>query len=378
MLFKEVIGQTAAKDLLRNMVENDRIPHALLFLGPQGCGKLALALAFAQYLLCENKNGGDCCGKCPGCSKATKLIHPDLHFSFPVIGANVTSDFYLAAWRNAVAENVFMDVNHWLQAIGAQNKQGNINKEECVHIIRKLSLKAFEGRFKILILWLPEYLGKEGNRLLKLIEEPPGDTILILVAENRDLILNTILSRCQLVRINPLSDDEVVAGLVEKTNISPEKARSIAPLADGNFNEALNLAIHLENDNSAFFLDWMRRCYIGNGVKLMDWVEKFAALGRENQKQFLRYALHFLREYMLLKMTAQQNVRLAANELATARNLTKVIEFHQLEAIVELLTDCTYYIERNANPKVLFLDTSIQMNKIMKNKISKLEFQIEH
>jgi len=369
MLFEEVIGQTAAKGLLRNMVENDRIPHALLFLGPQGCGKLALALAFAQYLLCEEKSGEDACGKCRSCSKASKLIHPDLHFSFPVIGTNVTSDSFLAEWRNAVSENVFMDVNHWLQAIGAQNKQGNINKEECVRIIRKLSLKAFEGRYKILVLWLPEYLGKEGNRLLKLIEEPPGDTILILAAENRDLILNTILSRCQLVKINQLSDSEVVEGLCKKANILPEKARSIAHLADGNFNEALKIATQSENDNSALFLEWMRKSYLGNGVELMKWVEKFAALGRENQKQFLRYALHFLREYLLLKMTAQTNVRLAEKELATALNLTKVIEFHQVEAMVKLLTDCSYYIERNANPKVLFLDTSIQMNKILKNKM---------
>jgi DNA polymerase-3 subunit delta' len=218
-------------------------------------------------------------------------------------------------------------------------------------------------------MWLPEYLGNEGNRLLKLIEEPPEDTHFILVAEKQELILNTILSRCQLVKINQLQDEEIVEGLVKLAEVAVEKAQSIAPLSDGNLNEALKMSESMDNDNANLFLDWLRKCYIGNGVDLFKRVEVFAKLGRENQKQFLKYGLHFMREYMALKMTGDdKNAHLQGKELSTAQNLTKVIEFDQIEKIVKLFTDCAYFVERNANPKVLFLDTSIQLNQILKRK----------
>ncbi len=366
MAFSNIIGQDKVKQMLHQMVLGDRLPHALLFLGPSGSGKLALALALAQYLLCENRQDGDSCGQCASCSKSHRFIHPDLHFSFPTIGTNVTSDSFLPQWRKWMADNPYLTVNEWLQSIGAENRQGNINKEECAAIIRKLSLKIFEGSHKILIMWLPEYLGKEGNRLLKLIEEPPEDTIFILVAENQELILNTILSRCQIVKINALPDDDIVEGLIKVRQLDIETARAVAHLANGDFNEALQLAGNQENDNAALFLDWMRKCYIGNGPELVEWVDNFATLGRENQKYFLNYALHFMREYMVLKLTGNDQVRLRPNELKTAKNLVKVIEMDQLERMVQLLTDCAYYVERNAHPKVLFLDTSIQMNKLLK------------
>jgi DNA polymerase-3 subunit delta' len=349
------------------MADSERIPHALLLLGMSGSGDLALAVAFAQYALCQNKQDGDACGQCNQCSKVEKLVHPDLHFSFPTVGANVTSDAHIADWRSAMAENPYMDVNQWLQRIGAENKQGNINKEECVGIIRKLSLKAFEGSYKILIMWLPEYLGKEGNRLLKLIEEPPDDTLIILVAENQELILNTILSRCQLVKVNRLNDEEVEEGLIRQKGLSTEKARSIAHLAAGDFNEALSIAAQPLKDNSNLFLDWLRKCYQGNGVEMATWTETFADLGRENQKQFLQYALHFMREYMLLKTTGNNQVRLLPEELKTAQNLSKIIGFGQIERITKLFNDCSFHIERNANQKLLFLDASIQLNKILRN-----------
>ena len=369
MQFKEIIGQHSIKTQLRQLADTDRIPHAQLFLGPQGCGKLALAIAFAQYVLCENKSDGESCGSCSSCSKNQKLIHPDVHFSFPFIGSKNTSNTFLTDWRKAIEDNPYQDVNHWLQLIGAENKQGNINKEECLNIIRKLSLKAFEGDYKILILWLPEYLAKEGNRLLKLIEEPPENTLFILVAENQELILNTILSRCQMIKINALNDEDIVEGLTKNESLEIENAQSIAHIASGNYFEALKLAGNVENDNAKLFLEWMRKCYIGNGVELVTWVEKFAGIGRENQKHFVRYALHFMREYLVVKMTGRQNVRLQDIELKTAINLTKVIEFEQIQKITALLDDCFYYIERNANPKILFLDASIKMNKILKTKV---------
>lgn len=368
MSLAKAYGQAEVKDLLRRLVAQERLPHAMLLLGPAGSGKLALAMGFVQYILCENKQEAGACGQCNACIKASKNIHPDIHFSFPTVGTNVKSDAFLPQWRSAMENNPYLEVNDWLQVIGAENKQGNINKEECLNIIRKLSLKTFEGSHKILIMWLPEYLGKEGNRLLKLIEEPPDQTVFILVAEQQELILNTILSRCQVVKVRSLRDDEIQAALEDKQMATAEKALAIAQLADGNLNEALKMAQDKENDNADLFLEWMRKCYIGNGVELVKWVDQFAKLGRENQKHFIRYALHFMREYMVLKMSPQTTIRLRDIELKTAHNLQKVIAFDQIEDIVQLLNDNAYFIERNANPKVLFLDTSIQLNKILKRK----------
>ena len=368
MYFKDIIGQQSTKNVLREMVRHDRMPHAQMFLGPQGSGKLALAFAFAQYVMCENRRPEESCGECPNCKKSLKKIHPDIHYSYPVIGAKMISSTYLESWRSAT-QNPYLDVNQWLQYIDAENKQGNITKEECVNIIKKLSLKTFEGAYKILIIWLPEYLRKEGNRLLKLIEEPPENTLFILVAEDQELILNTILSRCQLVKIKSLSDEDVIDGLRSREHISAEEAQAIAHLADGNYNEALKLKDQRENNFTVLFLDWMRKCYQGNGVMMVNWVEKFAGIGRENQKHFLKYALHFLREYLILKMTGNQQVRLSEAELKTAQNLTKVIEYHQIEQIAALFDECSYHVERNANPKILFLDASINLNKILKTKV---------
>ena len=369
MQFHQIVGQERTKQLLLKMGRSDRMPHAQIFLGPSGCGKLALALAFAQYVLCLDKQENESCGKCSNCTKSAKLVHPDIHYSYPTVGTKVLSINFLPEWRSAILENVYLDVNLWLHHIGAENKQGNINKDECLSIIKKLSLKIFEGSHKILIIWLPEYLGKEGNRLLKLIEEPPENTLFILVAEEQEKILNTILSRCQIVKINRLQDEEIVQHLIEEKSIDEAKASSVAHLANGDLGSALKLIDSTENNNALLFLEWMRLCYVGNGVQLVNWVDNFAKIGREDQKYFLQYGLHFMREYNILKLTGNENVRLLPNELKTAQNLTKVIEFEQVEKITNLFNDLSYYVERNANPKILFLDASLKMNQILKNKL---------
>lgn len=378
MTFAEVIGQHKTKKVLSQMLRSDRLPHALLLLGAPACGHLPLALAFAQILFCESPENDDACGECRHCRKASKLIHPDLHFSFPTVGSKVISDQFLPEWRTAMAENPYMEINDWLQQIGAENKQGNINKEECLNIIKKLSLKSFESDRKVLVMWLPEYLGKEGNRLLKLIEEPPENTVFLLVAEQQELILNTILSRCQLVQVPPLDDESVVAGLVGCDATSESNARAIAQLVDGNFNEALALARQEESDHAGLLLDWLRKCYRGQGVEIVGWVENFAGLGRENQKHFLRYALHFLRELTLMKVMQGQadfngKFRLPPKELETAHRLVGVVELDQLELLSQMLNDTAYYVERNANPKILFLDVSIRMNQIFKRRLTDLQ-----
>lgn len=385
---QNIVGQHRTKEFLASLAASERVPHALLFLAPTGGGGLVMANNFAQMLQCEKfgassnaEAGGlfedpeafepstpisSACGECSACRKAAQFTHPDIHYSFPSVGTNAVSTDFLKDWRAFLQETPYADVNTWLQRLGADNKQGNINKDECNAILKKLSLKAFEGRYKILVMWLPEYLGKEGNRLLKLIEEPPDQTIFLLVAENQDLILNTILSRCQLVKFDPLSDEEVAEGLIEQRGLNAERARQIAFLSGGDFGAALAAADAPITDDAQLLLDWLRKCWRGHAVEMVRWTEEFAKLGRENQKQFLHYGLHFLREMLSLVSTGSATMRLRPEELATAQNMAKVLDFEKIAQIVGLLNDNIYYIERNANPKILFLDTSIQMHRIMK------------
>jgi DNA polymerase III subunit delta' len=374
--FNDIIGQDRIKSFLLQLASSERVPHALLFLGNTGSGNLALATAFARILQCEQQGGGlfaetdttpqDACGVCSSCRKAATFSHPDIHFSFPTIGANAVSTDFLKEWRKFLTDTPYGNGNFWLQQLSAENKQGNITKEECNAIIKKLSLKAFEGKYKILVMWLPEYLGKEGNRLLKLIEEPPEQTIFLLAAENADQILNTILSRCQLIKTDLLTDELVSEALQARLHLDAEQASQIAFLAGGDFGAALDAAASVQNDNAAAFLDWLRKCWRGNAVELVRWTEEFAKLGRENQKQFLLYGLHFMREMMALVATGNSALRLREAELATAQNMAKVLDFHKIAQLSALFNDNIFYVERNANSKILFLDSSIQMNRIMK------------
>jgi DNA polymerase-3 subunit delta' len=339
----------------------------LLLLGASGNGTLPLALAFANAIQCEGtltEQGG--CGQCRACRKTQEAAHPDVHFSYPTVGANAVSTDFLKQWRSAIHEHPYMDVQYWLQRLEADNKQGNITTAECNAIVKKLSLKTFEGKYKILVMWLPEYLGKEGNRLLKLIEEPPEKTIFLLVAENTDMILNTILSRCQLIKTDPLTDEEVAKGLQEEKGLLPEQAAHIAFLAGENYGTALQLAGGPEQDHAPLLLEWLRKCWRGNGVEMVQWTEQFAQAGREKQKQFLQYGLHFLREMLLLVTTGSLRLRLPASELAIAQNMSKVLNFEKITAIATLFNENIGHVERNANPKILFLDASIEINKILK------------
>lgn len=366
-MFKNVIGQESQKSVLRNMAIAGRIPHALLLLGKEGFGGLAMAQAFIQYILCENKNDLDACGICKSCSKTLKLIHPDVHYSYPVFGQHVATDF-IAEWRKVVLNNPYFSVQQWLNAISnGDNKQGNINKDECLSIIKKLSLKSFEAPYKILVMWLPEYLGKEGNRLLKLIEEPPENTIFLLVAENQDAILSTILSRCQLIRLPPITDKEIQEALIDRYSIPSEQAESIALLSDGNYSEAIFLSHYDENDNTALFLDWMRKCYNGNGIDMIQWSEKIAGGSREAQKFFLRYGLHFMRELVMFKAgMPQSKIKLQQTAMESAVKMAKIISIEQIAPITELFNNAIAAIERNGNGKIVFADASISLHKILR------------
>ena len=398
MQFQSITGQKETKEQLVHMIQQNRLSHALLFLGKEGSGALQLALAFAQYIVCKPQPAEvdlfaaepqtandkpqtketDSCGICPACKKANELIHPDIHFSYPVItkkpGEKPISTDFIKEWREFINTNPYGNIYDWLQFIGAENKQGNITAHECNDIIRKLNLKSFESEYKILIMWMPEFLGKEGNKLLKLIEEPPANTLFLLVAENEDLILPTILSRTQLVKIPMLTNLEVEASLELNAGVAMEKAQQIAAVAEGNYREALQLLQHADDDWELMLREWLNAVIRTGPVAQVKWIDDTAKLGREKQKQFLKYFIHLLEQAIRLRVIEPQNEQQETrndsnrNELDFALRLNKLCNLSQQEAIINELDKASYYIERNANAKMLFHALSIRLYHIINNK----------
>lgn len=398
MLFKEVIGQKEIKQHLAEMIQQNRLSHALLFLGKEGSGALPLAMAFAQFVVCEKVNGKathsmpgaslfgfdepvaperkvweDACGECSACNKAKQMIHPDIHFSYPVIpkksGDKPKSTDYINEWREFFKQSPYGNAYDWLQFIGAENKQGNITSEECGDIIRQLSLKSFESEYKILLMWMPEYLGKEGNKLLKLIEEPPPNTLFVLVAESEEQILPTILSRTQLVKIPLLENKEVEHALIERTGTAPEQARQVAGIAQGNYHEAIQLLQHSEEDWLGLLREWMTVTLRANLPGQVKWVDDVSKLGREKQKQFLRYYNHMLEQCVRLRILGPDSISLSDSEKDFAERVNKISSVTQQQAILTEIDKAAYYIERNANGKMLFQALTIKMLHIIKDKV---------
>ena len=401
MLFRNVLGQEESKQRLLDMVSQNRLSHALLLLGPEGSGALSLGIAFANYLslipydadggqqssnslfareiqsqktvLPENPNAADQWMQSQSAfSKADEMVHPDIHFSYPVIpkktGDKPLSTDFISEWRSFVQQSPYGNVYDWLQFIGAENKQGNITANECNDIIHKLYLKSFESSYKILVMWMPEYLGNEGNKLLKLIEEPPPDTIFILVAENDSLILPTILSRLQLIRIPALGMNDIEQELMAKSGLQKEQARQIAAVCEGNYREALQLLKHTEEDWQTLLRDWLNAVLKTGPMAQVKWVEEISKLGREKQKQFLRYFNHLLEQAIRLQILGEDHATMAANEKDFALRLNKIADFSQQQAIIEEIDRCVYYIERNANAKMLFQALTIKLYHIIANK----------
>lgn len=402
MQFKDVIGHVSVKKHLAEMVSNNRLSHALLFLGKEGTGALPMAIAFAQYLVCQatglSKKPSaepslfgdtpkapeeidykeDACGVCPSCTKAHDLVHPDIHFSYPVItrkaGTPPLSTDYITEWREFIKQYPYGNVYDWLQFIGAENKQGNITAHECNDIIRRLSLKSFETGYKILIMWMPEYLGKEGNKLLKLIEEPPDDTLFILVAENESQILSTILSRCQLIKIPALEPFEIDTALVQRARVDADKAKQIANASEGNYREALQLLQHADEDFNSLLREWMNATVKNQVVAQVKIIEEIARLGREKQKQFLKYFSQILEQAVRLEISNPElKEKLArsvsSSELDFAEKINKLMALEQKQAIAEELDKAAYHIERNANAKILFHALTIKIYHIIKNHV---------
>lgn len=372
MQFKQIVGQAAVKQRLINSVKENRVSHAQLFLGPEGSGNLALAVAYAQYLSCLDRQPDDSCGECSSCRKYQKLAHPDLHFSYPFFAKHKddTAITFIDQWREALLTTPYLSLDIWRGYLDAENKQANINIAECHQIIKKLSFKPFESEYKILILWLPEYLDKEGNSLLKIIEEPQPNTLFLLIAQNQDQILNTILSRTQLIKVPALTYEEINQELISQYNQTEKAAAELAYLSNGNFTDALLMMQQDDKSYHSLFVQWLRLCFGNKGIEIVGFVDQLSKMGRENQKNFLRYGISFVRECCLLIAGAGDLVHLPATELETAQKLSSIMNIEMNQAIINELEKAHYHVERNANPKILFLDVSLQIMSFLKLKSS--------
>ena len=407
MPFSQGIGQSAVKQQLAELLQHNRLSHALLFLGKEGSGALPLALAFAQYVVCEKANPKkaltapgpslfgddpsfakateddltsdnrhlttDSCGVCPACLKAQQLVHPDIHFSYPTVtkkaGEKPIATDFITEWRDFIRLNPYGNLFDWIEMIKEkENSQGKITARECDEIIKKLSLKSFESEYKILVMWMPEELDKEGNKLLKIIEEPPPNTLFILVAENEELVLPTILSRCQLVKVPALGDDEIEEALVSRNKTEPAIARQVAGVSEGNYREALQLVQHAEEDWQGLLREWLNAILKSGPVAQAKWVEDISRLGREKQKQFLRYFNHLLEQAIHYRIRGEA-LNIGEKEKDFAVRLNRIAGIEQQQAIIEELDRASYYIERNAHGKMLFHALTIKLYHIIQDKV---------
>ncbi len=374
MKFRDIPYKANEKDWLIKQVKDDRIPHAQLFLGKEGSANLALALAYISFIYCTNKQEKDSCGECAPCRGVAKLAHPDLHFSFPVVSMegkkreDTTSDDYMPLWREAIAKTPFLTPSLWQQYLQVQNTKPNINSKECNDIINKLAFNTFTDGPKILLMWLPEYLGKEGNKLLKLIEEPTPNTHIILVAEEQEKILNTILSRCQLVRFLPFTEEEIVSFLTEQKGMEKGIATQYARLADGNIAKAIELSSGEEKNLSEVLFDWLRVCYKGDIHEISVMTDEMAGWNLEKILQFLEYSLHFFQTYLNWVFTGTEHPRMSDVEKVVAKKMTNIFDREKVEQISERIDALAYFINRNGNKKINIMAESITIGDILKNR----------
>ncbi|MEC4113306.1 DNA polymerase III subunit [Myroides pelagicus] len=382
MLFSEIIGQNNIKNHLIQSVSTGRIPHAQLFIGSEGVGTLPLAIAYAQYILCNNKgnentNGNESCNV-----KVNNLSHPDLHFVYPVatterVKRHATSDLFSDQWKKFIKEMPYGSLFDWYNFIDIQNKQGQIGVDEATEVIKKLSLKSYEGGYKIMIIWMADKLNTEAsNKLLKLLEEPPASTVFLLIAENEKNILQTILSRCQVLKFNALNDKEIENALIAKYNCTTNQAITIARQAQGNLNKAIQL---FQNQDSAlpfekWFVQWVRAAFRAKGnaaviQELITWSDELAALGREQQKQFIEFCIELFRQALLLNYQTPNLVYYQTTvDNFKLEKFAPFVNGNNIEEIVEELSNAMYHIERNGNAKMIFTDLSIKLTRLIHKK----------
>ena len=367
MFFKDIIGQTEAKQRLIKEIQEGKIPHARLFCGGQGTGKLPLAIAYARYLSCEHPGETDACGNCPNCVKYNKLAHPDLHFAFPVIkqkNKDTVSDDFLTLWREMLQNTPYFNMNIWLEQMGAENQQAQIFVKESEEIVRKLSLKPSQGGYKIMIIWLPEKMNAEcSNKLLKLLEEPPAKTIFLLISEEPDALLTTIQSRTQRFKIPGIGDNDIATTLVRKYGIEEKAAVNIAHRSEGNWIKALE-TIHTNEESKLFFelfVSLMRLAYQRKIREMRQWSETLAAMGRERQKHFLAYAQRMIRENFVCNFSNSSIVYLNEEEQNFANRFAPYINERNVINIMDELSEAERHIGQNVNARMVFFDFALKM-----------------
>jgi DNA polymerase-3 subunit delta' len=370
--FSEIIGHSEVKQRLIQSAKDRRISHALLFLGPEGSGNLPMAIAFAQYIVCEKQGETDSCGECPGCKKMEKLVHPDITFSYPVAPKEKISKpksiDYITQWRSELISNSYISYNDWMENLELDNKQGIISVDESGDILNRLTLRSVEASHKIVIIWLPERMNvAASNKLLKIIEEPPDNTLFFLVAENHERIISTIISRTQLIKVNRVSDEDMLSVLTEKHMVEKAIARKIVHRADGNYNEALKLLSHedLDTDLNQKFLFWMRNCLKLNVIGINDLSQEFGGEPRESQKNFLLHALSVARECMLINYGDRSLVRLEGKDLEDIQRFAPFVNEKNIYEFTNELNKAHFHLERNANSKMLFTDLSFSMHRLL-------------
>lgn len=372
--FKDIIGQEATQKKLIQEVQEGRIPHAQLFCGPVGVGKLPLALAYARYICCPHHTETDACGTCPSCVKWDKLVHPDVHFVFPIVNkakggkASVCNDF-LPQWRQQLLASPYFYLNHWLDSMGAENKQAQIFAQESDEIIRKLNLKSSEGGYKVTIVWQPEKMNPTcANKLLKLLEEPPEKTVFLLVSEAPEMILSTILSRTQRFNIPKIEETEVAVALQTKYGVQPKDSETIAHLANGNFIKALE-TIHLNEENELFFnlfVSLMRLSYQRKIREMKQWSEQLAGIGRERQKNFFEYCQRMIRENFIYNLHRREMNYMTLPEQNFATRFAPFINERNVMGIMDELSEAQIHIEQNVNARMIFFDFSLKMIVLLK------------
>ena len=369
MQFKDVIGQIHAKTHLIDEVNRNRVSHAQLFMGNPGYGGLPLALAFSQYLLCQDKQDNDSCGVCPSCQKVTRLQHPDLHFSFPtVLTLGNKSDMFLPQWREKITENPYFNLNQWTLYLDEKGRKPIIGTDESQEIIKKLSLKSFEGGYKIMLIWMAQEMNTTcANKLLKILEEPPDKTLFLLIVDNADSILPTIISRTQLLKLVKLDDELVASELQHQFQLNKDTAISQASLANGDWIEAVSLnSQSLQKDvNRELFVSCMRVCYKKDVLSMINWAEKLAGESKENQKNFLKYALHMFRQSILNNYVGSQLTRVSAEEADFLKNFARFITGNNIQELMNEFSDAHYHLERNAHAKILFTDLCFKVMRLI-------------
>lgn len=375
MNFSRIPGQKDIISKLIKSVQEGKVSHAQLFAGPEGCGGFALALAYARYISCENRTLSDSCGSCKSCVKYDKLIHPDLHFVFPVVREKKTnepvSDNYIEEWRAMVSKNPFFTLNDWLDTLETGNAQGMIYTAEAAEIIKKINLKSFESDFKIMILWLPEKMHQTpANKLLKLIEEPPEKTLFFLVSEEPDKIIPTILSRCQMVKVPKFTGSEIAEYLVDKNGVTAEKAADLARVSNGNICRATELCRDEEffAENLDRFRQLMRLAYKRDILSLMEWSEELASKGREAQKNFMMFSMRLLRENFMLTMKQDQNnlVFLSGEEASFSEKFHSFINQNNVHPLSVEFNLAYSHVEANGNARIIFLDLALKVARLIR------------